>query len=369
MREPATLVAAAQAGDREALSRLLDEHRSMVLATCSRMLGDPILAEEAFQEACIVVLVSLHLLRRRDRFGPWFTGIALNVCRRLLRDRRREQLYAEPPGGGGDAELDAMAALEVALVRDAVAQLPAGQRSAVLLFYVAGMTQAEVAAQLGIPVSAVKTRLHRARASLRERLSPQMEVGAMTAQRSNDRVRMTVARIHRLRRDAHEFHVVILAEVGGRRTLPIWIGPGEATSIALQLERVEGIRPTTATFAANLLLAAGGKLREVRIERLSDRVYYAVAVVKAADGVKEVDARPSDAINVALITGSPIEVSESILSYSEERASETAPLAFDDVGGAAEISAEAVARARAVSSYLLPPELRRDDEAARRSVE
>jgi bifunctional DNase/RNase len=195
-----------------------------------------------------------------------------------------------------------------------------------------------------------------------------MEVRAMTAQRSNGRVGMTVARIHRLRREGHEFHVVILSEVGGRRTLPIWIGPGEATSIALQLERVEGLRPTTAAFAANLLRAVAGKLREVRIERLSDRVYYAVAVVEAADGVHEVDARPSDAINVALITGSPIEVSEAILSLSEEaRASERARVAFDDVGGAAEITAEAVLRAR--ESCVLPPELHQDDEAARRSIE
>src|SRR5215467_876272 len=104
MPDRTELVAAAQRGDREALSRLLVEHRPMVLATCRRMLGDPVLAEEAFQEASVTALLNLGRLRRRDRFGAWLTGIALNVCRHLLRDRRRERLVAEPPAdGAGDA--------------------------------------------------------------------------------------------------------------------------------------------------------------------------------------------------------------------------------------------------------------------------
>src|SRR5215469_10684339 len=118
MPDRTELVAAAQAGDREALSRLLVEHRPLVLATCCRMLGDPILAEEAFQEASVTALLNLDRLRRRDRFGAWLTGIALNVCRRALRERRHEQLVPDPPAArDGDVEVDAMAALEAARVR------------------------------------------------------------------------------------------------------------------------------------------------------------------------------------------------------------------------------------------------------------
>jgi RNA polymerase sigma factor (sigma-70 family) len=370
MREQMELVAAAQAGDREALSQLLAEHRPLVVATCRRMLGDPILVEEALQEASIVVLLNLRTLRRSDRFGPWFTGIALNVCRHLLRDRQRERLFAEPPASGGlDAQADALEALEARLVRNAIATLPSGQRQAVLLYYVAGLTQAEISTHLGIAVGAVKTRLHKARAALRERLSPHLEVHSMTARKPQDHVQMTVTAIRRLRTKGHEHHVLVLSEVGGARSLPIWIGPGEATSIALHLEQVEGLRPTTATLAANLLLAAGGTLREVRIERLDEKVFYAVAVVEGADGVHQVDARPSDAVNMAMLTGSPIAVSESVLSRTEElRASERTALAPEEVAGAPEISAEAVARARAVIGTLVPPELHRDDDQPRRPV-
>lgn len=363
MPDRTELVAAAQAGDREALSRLLVEHRAMVLATCRRMLGDPILAEEAFQEASVTALLNLGRLRRRDRFGAWLTGIALNVCRHLLRDRRRERLVAEPhANGAGDAELDAMAALDASLVRNAVARLPVGQREAVLLFYVEGLTQAEIAAQLDIAVGAVKARLHKARAALRDRLSSQMEARPMTAQRSPGRVEMTVSKVARLRKEGRgEYHVLILAEVGGGRTLPIWIGPSEATSIALKLEEVQVLRPSTAVLAANLLDASGGRLREVRIERLDEEVFYAVAVVEGAGAVREVDARPSDAINVALLAGSPIVVNEAVLARSEAmRAAEKEPPTGYEVAGSAAIAADAVAAATARMSYQVPPELQSD---------
>jgi RNA polymerase sigma factor (sigma-70 family) len=361
-RDRTDLVAAARAGDRDALSQLLVEHRPLVMAACCRMMGDRLLAEEAVQEASMTVLLNLDLLRRPDRFGPWFTGIALNVCRHRLRDRRRERLFADPPASAAaDAELDAIAALEASAVRRAVAGLPAGQRAAVLLFYVDDLSQAEVAAQLGIAPGAVKARLHKARAALRARLTPQMEGRPMTVRTSQRHVEMEVAGVRRLRRGEHEYHVLTLTELGGNRYLPLWIGPSEATSIALRLENARGLRPTTAALAADLLLAAGGRLREVRIERLDENVLYAVAVVDGASGVREVDARPSDAINVALLTGSPITVSEPVLTTVwAKMAAETVRPSFDEVAGAADIAAEATAMAPARHRAKLPPELRSD---------
>ena len=183
----------------------------------------------------------------------------------------------------------------------------------------------------------------------------------MTARTSHGHVEMEVAGVRRLRRGEHEYHVLTLTEVGGNRYLPLWIGPSEATSIALRLENARGLRPTTAALAAGLLLAAGGGLREVRIERLDENVLYAVAVVDGASGVREVDARPSDAINVALLTGSPITVSEPVLATVwAKMAAETVRPSFDEVAGAADIAAEAAARASARHKARLPPELRTD---------
>ena len=65
--------------------------------------------------------------------------------------------------------------------------------------------------------------------------------------------------------------------------------------------------------------AAGGKLREVRISRLAAETFYAVAAIEGSDGAREVDARPSDAVSLALVTGAPIRVERSVLDAVERQ--------------------------------------------------
>lgn len=139
------------------------------------------------------------------------------------------------------------------------------------------------------------------------------------------------------------FVAVVLEEVAGPRRLPIWVGDFEGTAIALHLERVDLPRPLTYVFTASLLQAAGGRLREVRIERLVDEAFYAVAVVDGPQGTREVDARPSDALNLALLAGAPIRVAPDVLETTAgedanaERAQET--LVSEGTEGTAEIVA------------------------------
>jgi bifunctional DNase/RNase len=74
----------------------------------------------------------------------------------------------------------------------------------------------------------------------------------------------------------------------------------------------------TYAFAAQVLTTAGGHLREVRIDRLDRDVFYATAVVAGPEGDREVDARPSDALNLALLLEAPIRVTEEILVSTGE---------------------------------------------------
>ena len=107
--------------------------------------------------------------------------------------------------------------------------------------------------------------------------------------------------------------IVILEEINGERRLPIWVGQSEGIAIALQLEKLEWPRPQTYAFTASLLQGVGGRLREVIITKLDEaEVFYAVAVVEGARKKGMVDARPSDAINLALLTGAPIRVEPSV---------------------------------------------------------
>jgi bifunctional DNase/RNase len=104
--------------------------------------------------------------------------------------------------------------------------------------------------------------------------------------------------------------IVLLREIGGERYLPIWIGAVEATAIAFAQQGVVPARPMTHDLMRDLLEALGADLRQIRITELRDGVFYAELVF--ASGV-EVSARPSDAIALALRTGTPIFGAEAVL--------------------------------------------------------
>lgn len=104
--------------------------------------------------------------------------------------------------------------------------------------------------------------------------------------------------------------IVLLRESGADRYLPIWIGAPEATAIAFAQQGLEPPRPLTHDLIKEILSAAGLELNSVQITSLRDGVFYADLVLSS--GV-EVSARPSDAIALALRTGSPIYGSDSLL--------------------------------------------------------
>jgi bifunctional DNase/RNase len=114
---------------------------------------------------------------------------------------------------------------------------------------------------------------------------------------------------------ARRLHVVVLKELGGTRQLPIYVAAPEATALACTLEAFEMPRPMTYQFAASLTEATGGRVVDVRITRLTPPTFYAVVRVDGSAGTVEVDARPSDALNLALVTNAPIFVDHGIFEH------------------------------------------------------
>jgi bifunctional DNase/RNase len=94
--------------------------------------------------------------------------------------------------------------------------------------------------------------------------------------------------------------VVILKEFDGERVLPIWIGPGEASAIAMQLADMEFARPLTHDLLCSVLRGLGGAVQKVIITRVESSTYYAELIVRRNGEVFSLDARPSDSIAVAL---------------------------------------------------------------------
>ncbi|HUE95250.1 MAG TPA: bifunctional nuclease family protein [Longimicrobiaceae bacterium] len=108
--------------------------------------------------------------------------------------------------------------------------------------------------------------------------------------------------------------VVILQEVEGERVLPIWIGPTEASAIAMELAGMKFSRPLTHDLAASLVRGLGGSLQRVLITKVHDNTYYAELVINRGTEVFSVDARPSDSIAIALRLQSKLFTHEDLLA-------------------------------------------------------
>lgn len=100
--------------------------------------------------------------------------------------------------------------------------------------------------------------------------------------------------------------VVILREVGGDRLLPIWIGPGEASAIAMELAGIKFSRPLTHDLLNTVVRSLGSELVRVLITRVVDNTYYASLMLQRNGETITIDSRPSDSVALALRASAPI---------------------------------------------------------------
>ncbi len=107
--------------------------------------------------------------------------------------------------------------------------------------------------------------------------------------------------------------ILLQEEEGARRRLPIWIGVYEAQSIAMGLKRIESPRPNSHDLMRNLVEQIDGRVARVVITELKEGVYYALLEVEIDGRTVVVDSRPSDAIALAIRTGTPVYATEEVL--------------------------------------------------------
>jgi bifunctional DNase/RNase len=112
--------------------------------------------------------------------------------------------------------------------------------------------------------------------------------------------------------------IVILKDPNTDSVLPIWVGIFEANAIALQIESISTPRPMTHDLVRTILDTLHAKVEKVVITELKESTFYALIHVRYGDVTLHVDARPSDAIAIALRTESPIFVEEKVISQAKK---------------------------------------------------
>jgi RNA polymerase sigma factor (sigma-70 family) len=301
------LVRRSRLGDRDAFAALVARHEPRAASAARRMLRSREDVEDVVQETILSAYLGLDRLRDPERFGSWLVAIAANLAKMRL---RQERTAADLPGGLAAPEDDVVEALDS--LRTALAVLPEAERTVVVMHYVEGLSCEEIGARIGRSPGAVRVRLHRARLRLRDRLIHRKERGGMVEVELEDVVVRVLepAKGEELPRLANErLRVVLLKEVGGERRLPIWIGAFEGDALALHLGGESLPRPMTADLMARLLEAADARVERVRIASLREKTFYATIAVAG----QEVDARPSDALNLAARVGVPIFVDDAVM--------------------------------------------------------
>ena len=106
--------------------------------------------------------------------------------------------------------------------------------------------------------------------------------------------------------------ILLLRDDTNSRILPIWIGIAEATAIAAQVEGIQLPRPMTHDLAQSIVLSLGGRISRVSITSLEDATFYAQITLVVEEAEHEVDARPSDAVALALRAEAPIFVDDAV---------------------------------------------------------
>jgi RNA polymerase sigma factor (sigma-70 family) len=321
------LVKRAKAGDKEAFGALVERYEPSVKRLALNMTGNREIAGELVQEAMLQAYLSLVYLRNEASFKSWFYGITLNLTRTYRREAKltytsldiidnvkgdnfspAEGFANDPPSLAEKRELYRRLLI-------AISQLSPRNRDAIRLYYFEELSLSQIGLVLGISAGAVKGRLHKARQALKADILPDYPelVKPAALERKRPMIEVTISDVI-VKKIIGEtpYTVIILLDKAGNRFVPIWISIHEGEQIAVGLRNFPLPRPLTYSFIRKILEATGAKLEEVRVESLKNDTFYGIARLRVGEVAQEIDARPSDALALAVQVDCPIYVSEEV---------------------------------------------------------
>ena len=179
MQTDAEILAQVLAGERELFGEIVRRHQEAVLARSRQLVGDPDEARDVAQDVFLRAYQRLQQLHDPERIGGWLRQITYSICMNRLKQRASgpirssdapgDELQVTDPGPGPDAQAHARELADTVL--RAICRLPQDYADPLRMHYVEGLSQAEVADQLGLTAGSLRTRLHRGRKLLEPALA------------------------------------------------------------------------------------------------------------------------------------------------------------------------------------------------------
>lgn len=198
MEQEKLWVAQALRGDQRAFMQLVDAYKTPVYNLCYRMLGHAAEAEDAAQETFVRIYKHLKAYDPQQKLSSWILSVASHYCIDRLRRRRIRWLSLDDLVQTRPLASDATRAEEAVVehescaeVRDMLQTLPVDYRLVIVLRYWQNLSYSEIARVVGSTESAIKSRLHRARRMLAERLLAQGGAGTRPSSRIGERKRVS----------------------------------------------------------------------------------------------------------------------------------------------------------------------------------
>lgn len=288
------LVYMSRADDTEAFRLLIERYRPMAFAIALQQVSQQETAQDLVQDATLQAYLSLSQLQDATRFKSWFYGIVLNTCRYWRRRQRTSflPLYEGIEDLSGIENADPCDFVEEdelrVAVQDAVQKLSVKNRAVMVLFYYEDVSVEEIAGQLKLSPSAVKSRLFQGRNQLQKLLTihyPELLSNGTHKQRRKSMAYVNM-KLVRLVQVEQQFLVVLLDEAN-RRAMTLWLHPmeGRALAVLKGVVKVPGPRASLdpaayLDFVADMLQATGATLQSVRLEELQERLFYARVILQ-----------------------------------------------------------------------------------------
>ena len=300
-------------GDKKAFNVLAERYYAHCFDKAKSILGDNSLAQDVAQISLFQAYCSLGKLQNTARFKSWLLGIVQNISRNYLKQKKQTFFSLDNLTSSLSASSDEQTEHLSKLIAEAIKSLEIHYREVITAFYYDGLGLSEIALRQQISPETAKVRLYRGRQILKARLSAHQDLYYYYRKPTNKKKAMkklTIADVY-LKEDGSAG--LLLQSEGGGYFLPIMVGFLEARAIFTGLQGIKTSRPMSHDLTVSILESTGATLDKVCVNKLVEGVYYAYLAIKHNGKVVQVDARPSDAVALAVRFNTPIFVAKEVL--------------------------------------------------------